>query len=61
VFGSTKPRFEIQLYVKPNKKHGSMVVIAFQNVFRLEMHRNNFLKNLFLISAHQNDVKIKKN
>jgi hypothetical protein len=58
VFGSTKPRFEIQLYIKPNKKHGSMVVITFQNVFRLEMHRNKFLKNLFLISAHQNDVKI---
>ena len=58
MFGSTKLRFEIQLYVKPNKKHDSIVVIAFQNVFRLKMYRNNFLKNLFLISAHQNDVKI---
>jgi hypothetical protein len=40
---------------------GSVVVIAFQNAFRLEMHQNDFflfLKKLFLKSAHQNDPKI---
>jgi len=40
---------------------GNIVAIAFQSVFYLEMHQNNilflFLKKLFLISAHQNDLK----
>jgi len=42
----------------------SVVTITFQNVFYLEMYQNNiffiFLK-LFLISAHQNDLKTPKN
>jgi hypothetical protein len=39
---------------------GSVVVVAFQNVFRAEMHQNDIifiLKKLFLRSAHQNDTK----
>jgi hypothetical protein len=35
---------------------GSVVAIAFQSAFYLEMHQNNIffiLKKLFLISAHQ--------
>jgi hypothetical protein len=40
-----------------------MVAIAFQSVFYSEKHQNNiffiFLK-LFLISAHQNDLKTSK-
>ena len=43
---------------------GNVVVIVFQSVFHLKMHRNDifyiFLK-IFLILAHQNDLKtIKK-
>jgi len=36
-----------------------MVAIAFQIIFRAEMHANDFffLKKLFLTSAHQNDSK----
>ena len=40
-----------------------MVAVAFQSVFYLEMHQNNIffiLKKLFLISAHQNDLKTQK-
>jgi hypothetical protein len=41
-----------------------MVVVAFQSVFRAEIHQNDiflFFKKLFLRSAHQNDRKhIKK-
>jgi hypothetical protein len=42
----------------------NVVAVAFQSVFRLEMHRNNvffILKKLFLTSAHQNDLKSPKN
>jgi hypothetical protein len=43
----------------------NVVAVAFQSVFRLEMHRNNvfffILKKLFLTSAHQNDLKPPKN
>ena len=41
-----------------------MVAVAFESVFRAEMHQNDvflFLKKLFLRSAHQNDLKHKKN
>jgi hypothetical protein len=39
-----------------------MVAVAFQSVFYLEMHQNNFFfKKLFLISAYQNDLKTQKN
>jgi hypothetical protein len=41
----------------------SVVAVAFQSVFYLEMHQNNIffiLKKLFLISAHQNDLKTQK-
>jgi hypothetical protein len=40
-----------------------MVAVVFQNIFRLEIHQNNIffiLKKLFLISAHQNNLKIPK-
>jgi len=43
---------------------GSCVVtVAFQNIFYSEMHQNNFFifEKLFLISAHQNDLKTQKN
>jgi hypothetical protein len=38
---------------------GSVVAVAFQNAFYLEMHQNIFFifKKIFLISAHQNDLK----
>jgi len=43
---------------------GSVVVIAFQNIFRSEIHQNDIFfifKKLVLRSAHQNDSKhIKK-
>ena len=42
---------------------GSVFAIAFQSVFRAEMHQNDFflfLKKLFLRSAYQNDPKHKK-
>jgi hypothetical protein len=42
---------------------GSVVMVAFQSAFYSEMYQNNifiFLKKLFLISAHQNDLKIPK-
>jgi hypothetical protein len=42
----------------------SVVAVAFQSVFRAEMHQNDvfsFFKKLFLRSAHQNDPKHKKN
>jgi hypothetical protein len=38
-----------------------VVAVAVQNIFRLEIYQNKkffILKNLFLISAHQNDLKI---
>jgi hypothetical protein len=40
-----------------------VITVAVQSVFRLEMHQNkkNFIfKKLFLISAHQNNLKTKK-
>ena len=42
---------------------GSVIAVAFQSVFYLEMHQNNiflFKKKLFLISAYQNDLKTQK-
>jgi hypothetical protein len=41
---------------------GCLVAVSFQNIFRLEMYQNNvfFLKKLFLILSHQNDLKIPK-
>jgi hypothetical protein len=41
---------------------GNVVAVTFQNVLYLEMHQNNFFifKKLFLISAHQNDLKTPK-
>jgi hypothetical protein len=42
----------------------SVVAVTFQSVFYLEMHQNNIFfifKKLFLISAHQNDMKTQKN
>jgi hypothetical protein len=41
---------------------GSVVSVAFQSAFHLEMHQNKFFifKKLFLISAHQNNPKILK-
>jgi len=38
----------------------SVVVVAFQSVFYLEMYQNNFFKKLFFISAHQIDLKTHK-
>jgi hypothetical protein len=39
----------------------SVVVVAFQNAFYSEMYQNNiFFKKLFLISAHQNNLKTPK-
>jgi hypothetical protein len=40
-----------------------VVAVAFQSVFYLKMHQNNYFfifKKLFLISVHQNDLKTKK-
>jgi len=42
----------------------NVIVVAFQNIFRAEMHQNNIffiLKKLFLRSGHQNDPKNTKN
>jgi len=42
---------------------GCVVAVAFQSVFYLKMHQNNIffiLKKLFLISAHQDDLKTQK-
>jgi hypothetical protein len=42
---------------------GSVVVVAFQIVFRAKIHVNDFFfifKKSFLISAHQNDLKTLK-
>jgi hypothetical protein len=43
---------------------GSVVVIAFQNAFRLEMHQNDFFfifkKNIFEISTSKRSENIKK-
>jgi len=42
---------------------GSVVMVAFQNIFRAEIHQNDIVfifKKLFLRSAHQNDIKIQK-
>ena len=39
---------------------GSVIAVAFQITFRVEMHINNIFfifKKLFLILAHQNDPK----
>jgi len=38
---------------------GSMVAVAFQIIFRAEMHANDFFYflKLFLVSAHQNNLK----
>jgi hypothetical protein len=41
-----------------------VITVVVQSVFRLEMHQNEIFfifKKLFFISAHQNDLKIKKN
>jgi hypothetical protein len=40
----------------------NVITVVFQSVFHLEMYQNNiFLKKiLFLISKHQNDLKILK-
>jgi len=41
----------------------NIVAVAFQSAFYLEMHQNNIFfifKKLFLISAHQNDLKTQK-
>ena len=40
-----------------------VITVAVQSVFRLEIHQNEIFfifKKLFLISAHQNDLKTKK-
>jgi hypothetical protein len=40
-----------------------VAVVVIQNVFRLEMHQNDFFfifKKLFLRSTYQNDLKIYK-
>ena len=46
------------------KMFGSVVMVVFQNAFHSEKYQNNIFfifKKLFLISAHQNDLKtIKK-
>jgi hypothetical protein len=45
------------------KIFGSCVVtVAFQSVFYLKMHQNNFFyfKKLFFTSVYQNDLKIQK-
>jgi hypothetical protein len=41
---------------------GSVVAVAFQSVFRSEMHQNNIFKKkkLFLTSAYQNNLKTPK-
>jgi len=42
----------------------SVVAVVFQSVFHLKMYQNNIFfifKNLFLRSAHQNDLKTPKN
>jgi len=42
---------------------GSVVAVVFQNIFHSKMYQNNIFfifKKLFLISAHQNDLKISK-
>jgi hypothetical protein len=42
---------------------GIVVAVAVQNTFRLEMHQNDIFfifKKLFLISAHQNNLKTLK-
>jgi hypothetical protein len=38
---------------------GNIIVFAFQSIFHVEMHHNDFLflKKLFLKSAHQNNSK----
>jgi len=38
----------------------SVVGVAFQSVFHPEMYENNVFFNLFLILAHQNDLKTLK-
>jgi hypothetical protein len=44
---------------------GSVIAVAFQSVFCVEMHQNDvffiFLKKLILRLAHQTDPKHKKN
>jgi hypothetical protein len=42
---------------------GSIITIVFQNVFHSEIYQNNIFnifKKLFLILAHQNDLKTLK-
>jgi hypothetical protein len=42
----------------------SVVAVAFQNVFRSEIHQNNiffYFKKIFLTLVHQNDLKTPKN
>jgi hypothetical protein len=48
--------------INKNKYHlfGSVVAVAFQSVFRAEMHQNDvflFFKKSLFRSAHQNDPK----
>jgi hypothetical protein len=42
----------------------NMIAVTFQNVFHLKMHQNDvfffIFKKLFLISAHQNNLKTLK-
>ena len=39
---------------------GSLIMVAFQNSFRVKIHQNDIFFILFLRSAHQNDPKHKK-
>jgi len=49
----------IKIYVQ-HKTCIKCLVMVFKNVFYLKIYQNIFLKKLFLISAHQNDMKIQK-
>jgi len=55
----------VQLKGAATKGFGSesVITVAFQSVFHIEMHQNNvfFLKKLFLRPAYQNDPKHIKN
>jgi hypothetical protein len=39
----------------------SVILVVFQSVFCFEMYKNNFLKKIFLILIHQNNMKTSKN
>jgi len=57
--------FKIHYLSSQTYLFGSLVVVAFQSVFRAEMHQNDvfffIFKKLFLRSVHQNDSKHTKN